>query len=42
MTLRETKLRRRLQLWTWVMIVGLVLSGVTALPLQTELDLMAR
>ena len=39
---RETKLRRRLQLWTWVLIIGLVLSGVTALPLQSELDLLAR
>jgi hypothetical protein len=41
-TQREFKLRRRIQLWTWVMIIGLVFSGLTALPLQTELDLMAR
>ena len=42
MTARETVLRRRIQLWTWVTIIGLVLSGITALPLQTELDLLAR
>ena len=39
---RETLLRRRLRVWTWVMIIGLVLSGVTALPLLSELDLLAR
>lgn len=39
---RETQLRRRIRLWTWVMIIGLVLSGVTALPLQTELEMLAR
>ena len=39
---RETKLRRRIRLWTWVMIGGLVVSGVTALPLQTELEMLAR
>jgi hypothetical protein len=38
----ETKLRRRIQFCTWVMIIGLGLSGITALPLQTELDLLAR
>ncbi len=42
MTARETLLRRRLRLWTWLLILGLVFSGVTALPLQTELELMAR
>lgn len=42
MTQLEFKLRPRIRAWTWVMIVGLVLSGVAALPLQTELDLVAR
>ena len=42
MTQRETQLRRRIQLWTWVLILGLVFCGVTALPLQSELDLLAR
>ena len=42
MTARENQLRRRLRLWTWLLILGLVLSGVTALPLQVELELMAR
>ena len=31
-------LRRRIRLWLWVFIIGLVLSGVTALPLTWELD----
>ena len=42
MTARENQLRRRLRLWTWLLILGLVLSGVTALPLPVELELMAR
>jgi hypothetical protein len=42
MTFAESKLRRRIQFGTWVMIIGLIISGVTALPLQTELDLVAR
>ena len=42
MTVRENLLRRRLRCWTWLLIIGLVLSGVTALPLQTELELLAR
>lgn len=39
---RETILRRRIHGWTWFFIVGLVLSGVTAIPLVTELDLLTR
>ena len=42
MTARENQLRRRLRLWTLLLILGLVFSGVTALPLQAELELMAR
>lgn len=42
MTSREVQLRRRIHVWTWILIVGLVLSGVTALPLQTELEWLAR
>lgn len=42
MTERETKLRRRIQSCTWFLIVGLVVSGATAIPLQTELDVLAR
>jgi hypothetical protein len=38
---REMILRRRVVWWTWVIIIGLVISGVTAIPLQRELDLMA-
>ena len=39
---REVILRRRIKLLTWVFILGLVLSGATAIPLQAELDLAAR
>ena len=31
-------LRRRIKGLTWFVIIGLVLSGATAIPLQTELD----
>jgi hypothetical protein len=37
---REIILRRRLKLLTWFFIVGLVISGATAIPLKWELDLM--
>ena len=39
---REQILRGRIQLFTWLFIVGLVLSGLSAIPLQTELDMFAR
>lgn len=39
---RAELLRRRLRLWTWFFIVGLVLSGLTAIPIQTQFDLAAR
>jgi hypothetical protein len=39
---REMILRQRVVRWTWVIIIGLVISGVTAIPLQRELDLMAQ
>lgn len=35
---RETCLRRRICWLTWLFIVGLVFSGVTAIPLVTELN----
>lgn len=34
-------LRRRIRLWLWLFIAGLVLSGVTAIPLAWELDRLA-
>ena len=40
--IREQTLRRRIKLLTWLFIVGLILSGATAIPLQHELDLLAR
>src|SRR5579863_2217142 len=39
---REQLLRRRIRLWTWIFIVGLVVSGATAIPLETELDWLAK
>ena len=37
---RETILRRRIKLLTWFFIVGLLESGVTAIPLPGELNLL--
>lgn len=39
---REQTLRRRITLLTWLFIVGLLLSGVTAIPLKTELDWLVK
>ena len=36
------RLRRRIRFWLGVFILGLVFSGVTAIPLAGELDLLAR
>ena len=37
---REQTLRRRIKLLTWLFIIGLALSGTTAIPLQGELNLL--
>ena len=37
---REQILRRRTQWLTWFLIIGLVVSGATAIPLNWELDLL--
>jgi hypothetical protein len=42
MNRHETTLRKRIYALTCLMIVGLVVGGVTAIPLKTELDLLAR
>jgi hypothetical protein len=39
---REQSLRRRIKLLTWLFIVCLVISGVTAIPLVTELDWLVK
>lgn len=39
---RTTQLRRRLRLWTCFFLLGLIASGLTAIPIQTEFDLLAR
>ena len=38
---REQLLRRRIKALTWLFILGLVLSGVTAIPLPSESDKLA-
>jgi hypothetical protein len=37
---RERILRRRIQSLTWLFIIGLAVSGATAIPLQSELNLL--
>ena len=39
---REWQLRCRIRWLTWLFIAGLVLSGATALPLESELDWLVR
>lgn len=39
---REQILRRRIKLLTWLFIIGLVVSGATAIPLNWELDLLSQ
>lgn len=39
---REQILRRRLKAWTWLFIVGLVSSGLTAIPIMTQFELAVR
>ena len=39
---REATLRRRIRLLVWFFIVGLVISGLTAIPLQWELNFGAQ
>ena len=34
--------RTRIKVWLWIFIVGLILSGITAFPLETELKIFAR
>ena len=35
-------LRRRIHFWLWVFIVGLVVSGLTAIPLTWEVGILTR
>lgn len=39
---RHLMLRKRIRMWLGIFIVGLVISGITAFPLQWELKLLAR
>lgn len=39
---RKQTLRRRIKLLTWLFIIGLIVSGMTAIPLVTELGWLAR
>jgi len=36
------QIRRRIQILTWLFILGLILAGVTAIPLPGEVDLLAK
>jgi hypothetical protein len=36
------RLLRRLRLWTAFIMVGLMVSGLTAIPIRTQFDLGAR
>lgn len=38
----STALQRRIRVLLWIFIAGLVLSGATAIPLETEVNLLAR
>jgi len=42
MSRQESNLRRRVHALTWLMIVGLVVSGITAIPLKREIDWLVR
>jgi len=39
---QETILRARIKVLTWVFILGLIFSGATAIPLEPELNLLAK
>jgi hypothetical protein len=39
---RERQLKRRIRIWLGVFIIGLIVSGLTAFPLLTELEYAAR
>lgn len=38
---REQILRHRIKLLTWIFIIGLIVSGATAIPLQSEVNLFS-
>ena len=38
----EQALFRRIKIFTWLFIIGLVISGATAIPLVSEVDVLAR
>lgn len=42
MSPRATTLHKRIRVLVWLFIIGLVLSGVTAIPLQTEVHQLAQ
>jgi len=39
---REQTLRRRIHVLTWIFILGLFFSGITAIPLRSEVDCLVR
>ena len=42
MNQREENIRRRIRAFTLIFIIGLILSGATAIPLVSEVDMLAR
>lgn len=38
--MNEQQLRKRVKIWVWIFIIGLVLSGITAFPIESELAFM--
>ena len=39
---RIRQLQTRIRIWTWIFVVALVGSGLTAIPLESELNLLSR
>ncbi|MDB5157024.1 MAG: hypothetical protein JWR50_1731 [Mucilaginibacter sp.] len=39
---QKIKLQHRIKIYTWIVIIGLLLSGITAFPIQTELAILIR
>ncbi len=42
MEINELKINRRIQAWMYFFIIGLLVSGITAIPLQFEIDQLQR
>ena len=36
----NNNIRKKIKILTWIFIVGIILSGITAFPIQTELNVL--